>query len=71
LLGGDLSGAERDKTTGIRVSARLDVKGNGKTVVRERAGIYHDANLFDRLNERAYVGPSGNDARSARHVLRA
>jgi len=62
LLGGDLSAPKRDKNNwDPSLGFAWDVKGNGKTVVRGGAGIYHDANLFwTRLNERAYVGPSGN-----------
>jgi len=62
LLGGDLSAPHRDKNNfDPSFGFAWDVKGNGKTVVRGGAGIYHDANLFwTRLNERAYVGPSGN-----------
>jgi hypothetical protein len=62
LLGGDLSAPKRDKNNfDPSFGFAWDVKGNGKTVVRGGAGVYHDANLFwTRLNERAYVGPSGN-----------
>ncbi len=62
LLGGDLRAPKRDKNNfDPSLGFAWDVKGNGKTVVRGGAGIYHDANLFwTRLNERAYVGPSGN-----------
>ena len=62
LLGGDLSAPKRDKNNfDPSFGFAWDVKGNGKTIVRGGAGVYHDANLFwTRLNERAYVGPSGN-----------
>jgi hypothetical protein len=62
LLGGDLSAPDRDKNNiDPSFGFAWDVRGDGKTVVRGGAGIYHDANLFwTRLNERAYVGPSGN-----------
>ena len=62
LLGGDLGPPRRDKNN-FDPSAGFawDITGNGKTVIRGGAGVYHDANLFwTRLNERAYVGPSGN-----------
>src|SRR6185295_16279909 len=69
LLGGNLSAPERDKNNwDPSFGFAWDVKGNGKTVVRGGAGIYHDANLFwTRLNERAYIGPSGN----GRSILQA
>lgn len=62
LLGGNLEAPQRDKNNwDPSFGFAWDVRGNGKTVVRGGAGIYHDANLFwTRLNERAYVGPSGN-----------
>jgi len=62
LLGGNLNPPKRDKNNfDPSLGFAWDVKGNGKTVIRGGSGIYHDANLFwTRLNERAYVGPSGN-----------
>src|SRR5262249_52672524 len=62
LLGGNLKAPDRDKNNfDPSFGFAWDVRGNGKTVVRGGAGVYHDANLFwTRLNERAYVGPSGN-----------
>jgi len=62
LLGGDLRPPGRDKNNwDPSLGFAWDVAGNGKTVIRGGAGVYHDANLFwTRLNERAYVGPSGN-----------
>ncbi|MGH9841511.1 MAG: hypothetical protein ACREEM_22395, partial [Blastocatellia bacterium] len=62
LLGGDLRPPQRDKNNwDPSLGFAWDIAGNGKTVIRGGAGVYHDANLFwTRLNERAYVGPSGN-----------
>jgi hypothetical protein len=62
LLGGNLKPSPRDTNNfGPTLGFAWDVKGNGKTVVRGGGGIYHDSNLFwTRLNERAYIGPSGN-----------
>jgi len=62
LLGGDLGPPKRDKNNfDPSFGFAWDLKGNGKTVIRGGAGVYHDSNLFwTRLNERAYVGPSGN-----------
>jgi len=62
LLGGDLRPPQIDKNNwDPSLGFAWDVKGNGKTVIRGGAGVYHDSNLFwTRLNERAYVGPSGN-----------
>ncbi len=62
LLGGDLRPPGRDKNNwDPSFGFAWDVAGNGKTVIRGGSGVYHDANLFwTRLNERAYVGPSGN-----------
>ncbi|MEK6286626.1 MAG: carboxypeptidase-like regulatory domain-containing protein [Acidobacteriota bacterium] len=62
LLGGNLKAPHRDKNNwDPSVGFAWDVKGDGKTVIRGGAGVYHDANLFwTRLNERAYTGPAGN-----------
>jgi carboxypeptidase family protein len=62
LLGGDLRPPQIDKNNwDPSLGFAWDVSGNGKTVIRGGAGVYHDSNLFwTRLNERAYVGPSGN-----------
>jgi len=62
LLGGDLRPPKIDKNNwDPSLGFAWDVKGDGKTVIRGGAGVYHDSNLFwTRLNERAYVGPSGN-----------
>jgi len=62
LLGGDLRPPQHDKNNwDPSFGFAWDVAGNGKTVIRGGSGVYHDANLFwTRLNERAYVGPSGN-----------
>ncbi len=62
LLGGDLAPSRRDKNNwGPSLGFAWDVAGNGKTIIRGGGGVYHDSNLFwTRLNERAYIGPSGN-----------
>ncbi|MCI0387268.1 MAG: carboxypeptidase-like regulatory domain-containing protein [Acidobacteria bacterium] len=62
LLDGNLNPPQRDTNNfDPSLGFAWDVKGNGKMVIRGGAGIYHDSNLFwTRLNERAYVGPSGN-----------
>jgi hypothetical protein len=62
LLGGNLEPSKRDKNNfGPTLGFAWDVRGNSKTVIRGGGGIYHDSNLFwTRLNERAYIGPSGN-----------
>jgi hypothetical protein len=62
LLGGDLRPPKRDKNNfGPSLGFAWDLAGNAKTIVRGGAGIYYDSNLFwTRLNERAYIGPSGN-----------
>jgi hypothetical protein len=62
VLGGDLKAPERDKNNfDPSFGFAWDLAGNGKTVIRGGAGVYHDANLFwTRLNERAYIGPAGN-----------
>lgn len=62
LLAGDLSPSKRDKNNwGPSLGFAWDVAGNSKTIIRGGGGIYHDSNLFwTRLNERAYIGPSGN-----------
>ena len=55
-----LPGATRT-TWGPSLGFAWDVAGNGKTIIRGGGGVYHDSNLFwTRLNERAYIGSSGN-----------
>ncbi len=62
LLAGDLKPPDVDKNNfGPSFGFAYDVRGNGKTVIRGGGGVYYDSNLFwTRLNERAYIGPSGN-----------
>jgi hypothetical protein len=62
LLGGNLQKPPRDRNNfDPSLGFAWDVRGNGKTVFRGGAGVYHDSNLFwTRLVERAYTGPSGN-----------
>lgn len=62
LLGGNLAAPKVDKNNwDPSVGFAWNVTGNGKTVIRGGAGIFHDSNLFwTRLVERAYTGPSGN-----------
>jgi hypothetical protein len=62
LLAGDLDAPKPDRNNfGPSLGFAWDLRGNGKTVIRGGAGVYHDSNLFwTRLNERAYIGPSGN-----------
>lgn len=62
LLGGNLEPNKHDTNNfGPTLGFAWDVRGDNKTVIRGGGGIYHDSNLFwTRLNERAYIGPSGN-----------
>jgi Carboxypeptidase regulatory-like domain len=62
LLGNDLRAPQRDRNNvDPSFGFAWDMRGNGKTVIRGGSGVYHDSNLFwTRINERAYVGPSGN-----------
>ncbi|HZU27439.1 MAG TPA: TonB-dependent receptor, partial [Bryobacteraceae bacterium] len=62
LYGSDLSATDNNY---LNFSPSLgfawNVGGDNKTVIRAGAGVYYDSQLlFERLQERSYIGPLGN-----------